>query len=32
LQRNTAKAEIYLKDRHEKEIIFALGNKFKGPG
>ena len=30
LQRNTAKAEIYLKDRYEKEIIFALANKFKG--
>ena len=30
LQRNTAKAEIYLKDRYEKEIIFALAPKFKG--
>ena len=29
LQRNTAKAEIYLKDRYEKEIIMALAPKFK---
>lgn len=29
LQRNAAKAEIYLKERHEKEIIWALGDKFK---
>lgn len=29
LQRNAAKAEIYLKERHEKEIIWALCDKFK---
>jgi len=29
LQRNAAKAEIYLKERHEKEIIYALADKFK---
>lgn len=29
LQRNAAKAEIYLKERHEKEIIWALNDKFK---
>jgi len=30
LQRNSAKAEIYLQERYEKEIIFSLANKFKG--
>jgi 2-keto-4-pentenoate hydratase len=30
LQKNTAKAELYLKERYEKEIIFALKDKFKG--
>lgn len=30
LQRNSAKAELYLQDRYEKEIISALGHKFKG--
>ena len=30
LQRNSAKAEIYLKDRYEKEMILAIADKFKG--
>ena len=30
LPRNTATAEIYLKDRYEKEVIAALAPKFKG--
>ena len=29
LQHNSAKAEIYLKERYEKEVIFAIANKFK---
>ena len=30
LQRNSAKAEIYLKDRYEKDMILAIADKFKG--
>ena len=30
LQRNAAKAEIYLKERHEKEVILAMVDRFKG--
>ena len=29
LQKNAAKAEIYLKDRYELEVIEAMGDKFK---
>ena len=29
LQKNAAKAEIYLKDRYELEVIQALADKFK---
>jgi len=30
LQKNTARAELFLKERHEKEFILALADKFKG--
>lgn len=30
LQRNSAKAEIYLQNRFERDMIFALANHFKG--
>ena len=30
LQRNSAKAELFLKERYQKEVILALGDKFKG--
>lgn len=30
LQRNAAKAEIYLKERYEKDMIMAMADKFKG--
>lgn len=30
LQRNAARAEMYLKERYELEVIEAIGNKFKG--
>jgi len=29
LQKNAARAEIYLKDRYELEVIQALADKFK---
>ena len=30
LQRNSAKAEIFLKENYQKDVILALADKFKG--
>ena len=30
LQKNSAKAEIFLKESYQKDVILALGDKFKG--
>jgi hypothetical protein len=30
LQRNSAKAEIFLRECHQKSVILAIGEKFKG--